>query len=70
MTQGSRTRMRRRGSDRGFGNHGRTSRGAPASWKMSGKKRTKKTDLRYTCSECRKLTAQSSGFRAAKMQFE
>ncbi len=70
MTTGSKCRTRARGEWRGAGNKGKYSRGAPNSWKMSGKKRTKHTDLRYTCADCRKTHAQSHGFRAAKMQFE
>lgn len=70
LSQGSRTRIKLRGSDRGAGNKGRYSRGAMSKWKRFNKKRTKKTDLRYTCTECRKTHVQPKGFRAGKMVFE
>lgn len=70
MSRGSRTRMRDRGEDRGYGNKGKTSRGAVTKWKRFNKKRTKKTDLRYTCTVCRKIHVQNGGFRAGKMLFE
>lgn len=70
MTRGSTPRLRGRGLRRGAGNQGSYSRPAIGKRKMSGKKRTKNTDLRYTCSECRKVSTQRCGFRAAKIQFE
>ena len=70
MTRGSKSRLQKRGLWRGAGNHGSYSRPPIGSRKMSGKKRTKKTDLRYTCAECRKVSAQQSGFRVAKIIFE
>ncbi len=70
MSRGSRLRIRLRGGDRGFGNKGKISAGAMTKWKRFNKKRTKKTDLRYLCSQCRKTHIQKSGFRAGKMQFE
>ena len=41
MSHGSRKRMRRRGLDRGYGNQGRTSKGAVSSFKRSGAKSSK-----------------------------
>jgi large subunit ribosomal protein L44e len=70
MSRGSRTRMRLRGRDRGMGNKGKTSKGAMTGWKMYNKKRTKKTDLRYTCAECKKTQIIGEGFRTAKIEFE
>ena len=70
LSRGSRARMRLRGLDRGVGNHGKMSRGALSSWKRWNKKRTKKTDLRYTCSVCKKTQTQSQGFRVSKIVFE
>jgi len=70
MSKGSRTRMRQRGADRGVGNHGKTSKGALTKWKRWNKKRTKKTDLRFTCADCKKSHAQNHGFRVAKIVFE
>ena len=69
MSRGSRTRMRLRGQDRGHGNKGKTSKGAMTKWKMYNKKATKKVDLRYTCTECKKINIIGSGFRAGKVEF-
>jgi len=54
MSRGSRTRMRQRGLDRGYGNKGSLSRGAISSWKMSGAKSSKKLNLTLKCKECGK----------------
>jgi large subunit ribosomal protein L44e len=70
MSLGSRTRMRKRGLDRGVGNHGKTSKGAASKWKRWNKKRTKKTDFRYTCATCKKINVQSGGLRVGKIVFE
>lgn len=71
MSRGSQNRqkLRHRGVDIGFGNKGRYSRPAIASFKMTGKKMTKKTDLRYTCKICKKTHGQSEGIRAKKVEF-
>lgn len=70
LSKGSMVRMRLRGAARGVGNHGKTSRGAMSGWKRWNKKRTKKTDFRYTCMVCKKTHAQSKGLRASKIVFE
>ena len=70
MSRGSRKRMRRRGIDRGAGNKGRTSKGSIASFKRTGAKVSKKTDLRYKCKVCGKSSVQSHGVRAKKIIFE
>ncbi len=70
LSHGSLVRMRARGKARGVGNKGRSSRGAISGWKRWNKKRTKKVDLRYTCSECRKTHIIGSGFRVSKVLFE
>lgn len=49
MTYGSKLRAKRRGSARGIGNRGRYSKPAISKFKMTGKKMSKKTDLRYEC---------------------
>ena len=36
---------------------------------MTGKKQSKKTDLRYQCNGCQKTTAQKEGFRVKKLEF-
>jgi len=69
MSRGSKTRMMKRGERRGIGNYGKTSRPAIAKWKMTGAKTTKKTDLRYACSVCKKVSTQNSGIRAKKVEF-
>ena len=69
MSRGSRIRMRLRGQDRGFGNKGKTSKGAMTKWKMYNKKATKKVDLRYTCTVCKKTQIIGSGFRVGKVEF-
>jgi len=67
LSRGSKFRIHKRGEDVGTGNHGRYSK--PPKPKMTGKKQTKKTDLRYECSECKKQHMQSSGIRAKKVEF-
>ena len=67
---GSKIRARRRGRARGTGNLGRYSKPPVTQWKMTGKKQTKKTDLRYQCSVCSKSHSQREGFRVKKLEFE
>lgn len=69
MSRGSRGRIEKRGSARGFGNTGRFSKPAVASFKMTGKKLSKKTDLRYTCKVCKKTHVQATGKRTKKVEF-
>lgn len=69
LTYGSKVRARRRGSAKGYGNKGRYSKPAISKFKMTGKKTTKKTDLRYECKECKKVHMQSSGIRAKRVEF-
>ncbi len=69
LTYGSKVRARLRGKARGTGNHGRYSKPAVTKWQMTGKKATKKTDLRYECSVCKKMTMQAKGWRAKKVEF-
>jgi large subunit ribosomal protein L44e len=70
MTYGSKVRARRRGRARGKGNLGRYSKPAISKFKMTGKKSTKKTDLRYECKICKKIHVQMQGFRARKIEFK
>ena len=70
MTYGSKVRARRRGQARGLGNRGRYSKPAISGFKMTGKKLTKKTDLRYECKECKKQHMQKKGIRAKKVEFK
>ena len=72
LSRGSKPRMhlRQQGKDVGTGNSGKTSRPPMKNRKMSGKKMSKKTDFRYTCSECKKTSVQTgSGVRAKKVEF-
>src|SRR3989338_843180 len=70
MTYGSKIRARRRGQARGVGNMGRYSKPALTKFNMTGKKASKKTDLRYECKECKKQHVQRKGFRAKKVEFK
>lgn len=70
ISWGSRSRVRKRGQWRGTGNQGRFSRPPVASRKMTGKKVTKKTDLRYKCAECSKIHSQKKGIRAKKVEIQ
>lgn len=70
LTYGSKVRARRRGKARGHGNLGRYSKPAISKFKMTGKKATKKTDLRYECKVCKKIHLQRKGFRAKKVEFK
>lgn len=68
LSRGSQTRVMKRGLRRGVGNLGRFSRPAIAKWKMTGAKNTKKTDLRYTCSVCKKISVQPEGIRTKRVE--
>ena len=70
LTKGSKKRARKRGAARGHGNLGRYSKPAISKWKMTGKKASKKTDLRYECSVCKKQHAQRKEIRSKKVEFE
>ncbi len=67
MSHGSRKRMRLRGLDRGYGNQGRTSKGAVSSWKRSGAKISKKVNLKLTCEVCKKSQIRNMG-RAKRIE--
>ena len=66
MSHGSTKRLKARGERRGAGGHGRYSR--PTKPKMSGKKLSKKTDLRYTCKVCNKTQSINCGLRSKKIE--
>ncbi|MBI2112595.1 50S ribosomal protein L44e [Candidatus Woesearchaeota archaeon] len=68
LTRGSKYRSRKRGLARGVGNWGRYSKPAVTKFKRAGAKNTKKTDLRYTCSVCKKMTCQPYGIRAKRVE--
>jgi ribosomal protein L44E len=69
LSYGSKVRAKKRGVARGIGNRGRYSKKAITKFKMTGKKMTKKTDLRYSCKDCKKSSVQSQGIRAKKVEF-
>ena len=69
LSAGGKKRTKIRGERRGFGGHGRYSK-PPGGGKRYGKKATKKTDLRYTCNECKKSSTQKKGIRAKKVEFQ
>ena len=69
LSHGSKYRARLRGRARGVGNLGRYSKPAVTKFKRTGAKNTKKTDLRYTCSVCKKTVCQPYGLRAKKVEF-
>ncbi len=69
LSQGSKIRARDRGLARGTGNLGRYSKPAVTKFKRSGAKNTKKTDLRYTCQACKKVSCQATGIRAKRVEF-
>ena len=68
LSRGSKVRAKRRGVARGNGNLGRYSKPAVTKFKRTGAKNTKKTDLRYTCGGCKKISCQSSGIRAKRVE--
>jgi large subunit ribosomal protein L44e len=53
----------------GCGNLGKYgSKPAIGSFKMTGKKQSKKTDLRFECKECKKTWIQRKGFRTKRVE--
>ena len=69
LSYGSKVRARLRGKARGKGNLGRYSKPAISKFKMTGKKPSKKTDLRYSCGTCKKSSPQNKGIRSKKVEF-
>ena len=68
LKKGSKYRARKRGLARGTGNLGRYSKPAISKFKMTGKKTTKKTDLRYQCMTCKKTHTQRQGVRTKRVE--
>jgi ribosomal protein L44E len=66
LSRGSNSRIYLRGQRSGHGNLGKYSK--PPKPKMTGKKMSKKTDFRYTCTLCSRTTMQKKGFRAKKVE--
>lgn len=70
LTYGSKTRAKKRSAARGNGNLGRYSKPPISKFKMTGKKASKKTDLRYTCKECKKTHVQKKGIRTKRVELK
>ena len=71
LTQFSKKRLKLRGLSTGFGNKGKLARGAINSWKRFNKKHSKKTDLRFQCSVCKKSSTNVGGnVRCKKVSIE
>ncbi|MEK6969355.1 MAG: 50S ribosomal protein L44e [Nanoarchaeota archaeon] len=68
LSRGSKYRAKKRGLARGTGGHGKYSKPAVTKFKRTGAKNTKKTDLRYTCTVCKKSSCQAFGMRAKKVE--
>lgn len=68
LTQFSSIRLKLRGLWRGqgTGNKGAKSRGAMNSWKRYNKKHSKRIDLRFTCTECKKVNVSSGRSQRTK----
>lgn len=69
LSKGSKKRIKQRGR-LGEGNQGRFSKPPLAKWRMANRKTSKKTDLRYECSVCKKMSVQKTGIRAKKMELK
>lgn len=70
MKKGSIERAKLRGRGRGYGNVGKWGSKPPITqWKRKTKS-TKKTNLLYTCNECKKSYGQKKGIRASKIMLE
>tara|TARA_Y100000310_G_C20038049_1_gene514872 strand:+ start:56 stop:364 length:309 start_codon:yes stop_codon:yes gene_type:complete len=68
LSFGSKYRAKKRGRARGVGSLGKYSKPAISKFKRTGAKTTKKTDLRYACGSCHKISCQSSGIRAKRVE--
>jgi large subunit ribosomal protein L44e len=70
LSWGSKKRIKSRGH-LGVGNHGKYSKPAISKWRMAGRKTSKKVDLRFECSVCKKMHGMSKGgFRTRKVEFK
>ncbi|MFC1697855.1 50S ribosomal protein L44e [Nanoarchaeota archaeon] len=62
---------KRSGYGKGSGNLGRYGSRPPiAKFKQTGKKQSKKVDLRYQCTVCKKMHVQKKGIRAKKFELK
>jgi len=69
LTRGSKSRAKLRGLSTGIGNKGRYSKPAVSKFKRKSKT-TKKTNIMYTCSVCKKSKYQKKGKRTGKLSQE
>ena len=67
LTRGSKQRARLRGQGRGIGNKGKWGSKPPITKNKRKAKTTKKTNIMYTCSVCKKSKYQKKGQRAGKV---
>lgn len=65
LKKGSKDRAKLRGQNRGIGNKGKYSKPAVSKFKRKTKT-TKKTNIMYTCLECKKSKYKKKGQRAGK----
>ena len=63
------SRVRRRGLNRGCGNHGKFSKPAIKDWKRKTKT-TKKAVIMYTCMQCSKSSLAQRGMRTGRVLIE
>ena len=69
LKRGSIQRGKKRGRGRGAGNLGRWgSKPAISKFKRTGAKSSKKSDFRYKCKDCGKISMQRKGTRAKKIE--
>ncbi|MCK5449756.1 50S ribosomal protein L44e [Candidatus Pacearchaeota archaeon] len=68
LKRGSKVRMKLRGLWKGIGNQGKYSRLKNQTKKK--RKTTKKTNLMFTCTECKKSKYQKKGKRTSKIVLE
>jgi len=61
-------RLKDRGERVGAGNQGKFSKPPIKNWRRTGKKLSKKTDLRYVCSVCKTASVQKKGTRTKKLE--
>lgn len=64
----SERRVRSRGQNRGAGNQGKYSKPPISAWRGTGRKRSDKTDLRFECTECGKVSVQQNSFRTTNLR--
>lgn len=69
LKKGSKERAALRGRAIGLGNKGKWSKKAISKWKRKTKS-SKKTNIMYTCSVCKKSKYQKKGKRMNKIQLE